>query len=142
MLTDLQWLESCLQKRFDLDERGRIRTGEPEAVPRFVLARSRHGNTWRFRQDLPPRVIMDLARYAGKENPLGPQVLENLPPERLEPMRQTLLGAGIDSRLERFRVHRRQDDSATTLTPWKDRQAGEAAISRGFEIFADLHQFV
>ena len=76
---------------FSHDDRGRLsKAGDPSDLPapRFYLGRSRHGNLWRFRSDLPRELVRDLARLAAREAPLQPG--SPAPPERLQAFRNLL----------------------------------------------------
>lgn len=75
----------------------RVRETDGAVAPRFYLGRSALGNVWRFRAELPPDVVVKLARLAGKERPLqsasdGAQggLSDPPPPERAEAFRQVL----------------------------------------------------
>ena len=83
-------MELHLRCLYTHDAQGRVsRQREPGGprCPRFHLGRTRLGNLWRFRDDLPSDAIRQLARYAAKERPLDS---EHTPPERIEPIRRVL----------------------------------------------------
>ena len=70
---------------FTSDPTGRLlRAREPGGAraPRFYLGRSSHEDLWRFRDDL--------SRLAGKERPLG---LDLVPPERLTALSRVVVAA-------------------------------------------------
>jgi GNAT superfamily N-acetyltransferase len=88
--TELDWMELHLRCLHQHDEHGRIvRTRQPNTWPSplFHLGRTRLGNLWRFRDDLDPHAIRELARLAGREPALG---ADHAPPERLQAMRSVL----------------------------------------------------
>ena len=88
--TELDWMELHLRCLHQHDARGRIvRTRQPSEWPSplFHLGRTRLGNLWRFRDDLDPHAIRELARLAGREPALAPG---HPPPERLEAIRSVL----------------------------------------------------
>jgi GNAT superfamily N-acetyltransferase len=67
---DRELIETQVQALYVHDEVGRIvRTNEPDhnPAPRFFLGRTREGNVWRFREDLPARLARELAALAAKE---------------------------------------------------------------------------
>jgi len=86
-LNDLDLLQLHLAALFVLDERGRIarcRGERPPPPPRLHLARSRPGNLWRLRADLPRATLRRLATLASREAAgLGA-------PERLGELRRAL----------------------------------------------------
>jgi len=86
---DLSVYATLANRRFECDEAGRLSQypgGDAQAVPRFYLGRTVQGNVWRFSADVPRDVLIDLARWAGLERPLGPGGASGLvpppPPER------------------------------------------------------------
>jgi hypothetical protein len=90
-------LELHLRCLYTHDARGRmLRTREPggRPAPRFHLGRTRLGNLWRLRADLPAAEVRALARLAAREAPLGDASASSgvapPPPERLEPFRRAL----------------------------------------------------
>ncbi len=89
---DLDWMELHLRCLYHHDANDRIvRTRQPNGWPSplFHLGRTRLGNLWRFRDDLDPAAIRELARLAGRE-PSFPADGEHPPPLRLEAMRSVL----------------------------------------------------
>jgi hypothetical protein len=59
---------------FRHDERGRtvaVNQWDGGELPRFYLARTTRGNTWRIRADVPDDTAMALQRLAAEEPPLG-----------------------------------------------------------------------
>lgn len=89
-VTDLDWMALRSEVMFTQDVRGRLLlTREPSgaAAPRFYLGRSRHGNLWRFRADLAPEQIRDLARLAAREAAL-PE--DGSAPARMQAFRDVL----------------------------------------------------
>ena len=61
--SDKQLMQLVANTLFTYDQTGRmLRVNEPEGdiAPRFFLGRTREGNTWRFRHDLPMKVIQRL----------------------------------------------------------------------------------
>lgn len=78
----IAWLE----RTHPVDARGRMHARP--GTPRFVFVRTPLGCVWRFREDLPPDLVGDLARLAGREP--GARDLAAAPPERIEPMRVRL----------------------------------------------------
>lgn len=92
--TDVDWMELHLRCLHEHDANGRLlRTRQPDGGPSplFHLGRTRLGNLWRFRADLAPAIVRELARLAGREPPLAPG---HPPPERLEAMRSLLRSVG------------------------------------------------
>ncbi len=70
MPSDLELMELQAEALFTHDQNGRIRyTNEPGATPapRFFLGRTKHGNIWRFRYDLPDDVVRELDALAASE---------------------------------------------------------------------------
>jgi GNAT superfamily N-acetyltransferase len=69
-LTPLQLMELHINTLYVIDSDGRLRSvnelGEPQP-PRFYMGRTRHGNLWRFRHDLPTEVIAALDRLCRSE---------------------------------------------------------------------------
>jgi len=92
-VNDLEWMERQIRCLFQHDGNGRIvRTRQPNRWPSplFFLGRTPLGNLWRFRDDLEPAVIRELARLVGMEAPLQ----EGHPlPERIEAIRSVLRSA-------------------------------------------------
>ena len=79
-----------METLFEHDAQGRIvRNREPSGArpPRFYLGRSRLGNVWRMRDDLPGDAVNRLSRLAGKEPPADEQFTA---PERSEAFRDVL----------------------------------------------------
>lgn len=89
-MNDLDWMELHLRCLYHHDANDRIvRTRQPNGWPcgLFHLGRTALGNLWRFRDDLEPAAIRELARLAGKEGPLP----DGHPaPERMEAIRSVL----------------------------------------------------
>ncbi len=89
-MSDLEWMELHLRCLYHHDGNDRIvRTRQPNGWPSplFHLGRTSLGNLWRFRDDLEPAAIRELARLAGKEGPLPEG---HPPPERMEAIRSVL----------------------------------------------------
>lgn len=89
---DLDWMELHLRCLYHHDANDRIvRTRQPNGWPSplFHLGRTSLGNLWRFRDDLEPAAIRELARLAGRESAI-PADGQHSPPERLEAMRSVL----------------------------------------------------
>jgi len=112
-------LES-LQAHYTFDANGRIvgvRAGG--VLPRFVLGRAAEGCVWRFRSDLDDRIVVSLARLAGREPgarfdgelPAPPErlvalgrLLDAAPPGQGEAHRELVTRAGVTcGELWRFR---------------------------------------
>jgi len=78
---------------FTHDARGRIvRVNEPDGdvAPRFYLGRTKDGNIWRVRHDLPEAVVAQLEALASSE-PIPRDLRELLqPPVQLEALKQAL----------------------------------------------------
>ena len=92
-MNDLEWMELHLRCLFQHDGNGRtVRTRQPNGWPSplFVLGRTPLGNLWRFRDDLEPAVVRELARLVGMEAPLQEG---HPPPERIEAIRSVLRSA-------------------------------------------------
>jgi len=92
-VNDLEWMELHLRCLFQHDGNGRtVRTRQPNGWPSplFVLGRTPLGNLWRFRDDLEPAVVRELARLVGMEAPLQEG---HPPPERIEAIRSVLRSA-------------------------------------------------
>ncbi|MGI8826748.1 MAG: GNAT family N-acetyltransferase [Chloroflexota bacterium] len=69
-ISDLQLLETQIDALFTHDLDGRIRSiNEPggASAPRFFLGRTRTGNVWRFRQDLPEDTVRRLESLVANE---------------------------------------------------------------------------
>lgn len=59
---------------FTHDAQGRIVTSnepDPEQAPRLFLGRTKEGNVWRFRDDLPAEIVSRLEAVLASEPPLG-----------------------------------------------------------------------
>ncbi|MBW2242922.1 MAG: GNAT family N-acetyltransferase [Deltaproteobacteria bacterium] len=74
------------------DELGRLTAwnavaGEDATAPAFFFGRTRHGNSWRMRNDLPDELVRELARLASAERTTDD--LEAMP-ERLPALRERL----------------------------------------------------
>jgi GNAT superfamily N-acetyltransferase len=72
-MSDLQLLQLQAEALFTHDGRGRIlHANEPEGdrAPRFFFARSREGNLWRCRDDVPEEMVRALDAFAAAE-PVG-----------------------------------------------------------------------
>lgn len=66
-LTPLQLLRLHVAALFSLDERGRLaRVNEPDGgpAPRLFLGRTREGDAWWFRHDVPEDVVLELRAVA------------------------------------------------------------------------------
>jgi hypothetical protein len=65
---DLEWMDIQIAALFVSDTDGRLRyNAEPgygeselDPAPRFFMGRTREGNRWRFRRDLPDALVRDL----------------------------------------------------------------------------------
>ena len=91
--TDLEWMELHLRCLYQHDANDRmVRTRQPNAWPSplFHLTRTPLGNLWRFRDDLDPAAIRELARLCGREPAFAGSASEHPPPERLEAIRSVL----------------------------------------------------
>lgn len=109
MTSELDYAVTYLETRFPMNSRERLELREesPEPVPFFVLARTRLGCVWRFREDLPGATIRELSKLAGREPPLQSPLEDAPPPEREEPMARVLRGAGMTALVLRdLVVHR------------------------------------
>ena len=74
-----------------VDEQGRIDgSGVGGVLPRFVLGRAAEGCVWRFRFDLPPDLVVALARLAGRERGASFDGELPAPPERLVALERLL----------------------------------------------------
>jgi hypothetical protein len=71
MLTDQELMALHVQALFTHDARSRLlRVNEPDGggtAPRLFLGRTRAGNLWRFRADLPDSLIQELATLCADE---------------------------------------------------------------------------
>jgi GNAT superfamily N-acetyltransferase len=91
----LSQMEQHLRCLYVHDAVGRIHSiREPASPrpPRFHLGRTRLGNLWRFRDDLPSSLVRDLSRLVGREPGLAPgwPAHGRHPPERIEALRRLL----------------------------------------------------
>src|SRR3954447_21991194 len=78
---------------FTRDAAGRILTSnetDPERAPRLFLGRTRDGNVWRFRDDLSPDLVTELARLCREE--------PSLSDPRQRPVRFDALQATLEAR--------------------------------------------
>jgi hypothetical protein len=69
-MTDRELIEAQVEALYVHDENGcLLRTNEPDPAPapRFFLGRTREGNIWRVREDLPDRLARGLAAAASRE---------------------------------------------------------------------------
>ncbi len=69
-LSDLELLELQIDALWTHDADGRIRqSNEPDGdpAPRFFFARTREGNRWRFRYDVPAEIVSQLEHLAASE---------------------------------------------------------------------------
>jgi hypothetical protein len=77
--TDLALMELHVEALYRRTSEGRLletREEEPVRAPRFFIGRTRRGNLWRFRDDLPASLVRDLDALAAAE-----PVLPELPRE-------------------------------------------------------------
>ena len=89
-LTDLQLIDIEIDALFTHDTRRRIvrvneHDGEP--APRFFFGRTRQGNVWRVRHDVPQHIAQRLETLAAAE-PVGDDL--HLPPVRFDAMHDAL----------------------------------------------------
>jgi len=73
-LSDLELLELQIDALWTHDADGRIRrSNEPDGdpAPRFFLGRTREGNRWRFRYDVPAEIVSQLEQLAASEPVTG-----------------------------------------------------------------------
>lgn len=71
-LTDLELMDVEIDALFTRDPAGRIVAhnepdGDPDPAPRFFLGRTRQGNTWRVRHDVPEGTARELEALAAAE---------------------------------------------------------------------------
>ena len=100
-MSDLQLLRLQADALFTHDKRGRmLRVNEPEGerTPRFFFARSREGNIWRYRDDLPKEALQALdalatAETVGEDLRAAPRNLDSF----LTALGGTQEGASIES---------------------------------------------
>lgn len=88
--SDLDMMAMQMQTLFRMDERGQLMAvNEPGAplAPRFFLGRTRQGNLWRFRHDLPADLVAELDRLCRAE-PLAADL--SAPPVGYAAMRAVL----------------------------------------------------
>lgn len=67
---DRELMEAQLDVLYQYDSAGRmLRTNEPNGAiaPMFAMGRTRHGNLWRFRADLPDSLMADLDAICRRE---------------------------------------------------------------------------
>ena len=89
-LTDLEFAEIDVDTVFTHDARGRIvRQNEPdgELAPRFLFGRTRVGNNWRVRYDVPDETARRLDELAASE-PVGDDLTS--PPVHSDAMHEAL----------------------------------------------------
>lgn len=94
--TDLERMVLQIEALFTHDTAGRIvAVNEPDGgpAPVFFLGRTRRGNLWRIRHDLPPDLARQLAELAANE-PVQADLRAE--PRSLPAMREALRQAGID----------------------------------------------
>lgn len=87
MLTDLELMSIHLRALFTNNAESRLLfVNEPDSAvapaPRLFLGRTRVGNVWRFRADLPENLIQDLDALCADEPPLNTEF--NEPPRHVE----------------------------------------------------------
>lgn len=93
MLNDLDLMSIHVRALFTHDAELRLLAiNEPDAAvapaPRLFLGRTRAGNVWRFRADLPENLIQELDSLCAGESPLSTDLKE--PPRYAERYRQLL----------------------------------------------------
>lgn len=69
-MSERELLEAQVEALYVHEENGRLlRTNEPDPLPapRFFLGRTREGNIWRVRHDLPERLARELEGLASRE---------------------------------------------------------------------------
>jgi hypothetical protein len=109
--TGLGAVLDTLTAHYTFDAKGRIVSLHDGGVlPRFVLGRAAEGCVWRFRSDLNERIVVSLARLAGREPgarfdgelPAQPErlvalgrLLDGTPPGRGEVHRELVTRAGV-----------------------------------------------
>lgn len=92
--TGLDAVLDALDAHYTFDANGRIVGPRDGGVlPRFVLGRAAEGCVWRFRSDLEDRVVVSLARLAGREPGARFDGELPAPPERLVALERLLDGA-------------------------------------------------
>jgi GNAT superfamily N-acetyltransferase len=87
MLTDLELMNIHVRALFTHDTKSRLLfANEPDSAvtlaPRLFLGRTRAGNVWRFRSDLPEILIQELNPLCADEPPVNAEF--NEPPRYLE----------------------------------------------------------
>ena len=95
MLSDLELMELQVQALFTHDGNGLLRhINEPAgaSAPRFFLGRTRDGDLWRFRHDLPEDIVGRLDDLCASE-PIPSKLDE--PPVHLESIRRILQAYGV-----------------------------------------------
>jgi hypothetical protein len=98
-----------VESRFPANLQGRLelRDTGSEPTPLFLLARTRLGCLWRFREDLVGAPVRELSKLAGREAPVRLPVEAAPPPERVEPMARVLRDAGMQVEVARDLLLRR-----------------------------------
>ncbi len=82
-ISDPQLLEMQIDALFTHDPNGRMRSiNEPggDPAPRFFLGRTRAGNKWRFRYDVPEDVVCRLEELAANE-PVDDDLVRGIGPD-------------------------------------------------------------
>src|SRR5690242_1513401 len=81
MLTDLELISIHVRALFTHDTESRLLVvNEPDSAvapaPRFFLGRTRAGNVWRFRADLPENLTQELDLLCADEPPVNTEFRE------------------------------------------------------------------
>jgi GNAT superfamily N-acetyltransferase len=87
MLTDLELMNIHIRAAFTHDTESRLLlinepSGAATPAPRLFLGRTRAGNVWRFRADLPDKLCEELDAFCADEPPVNTEF--NEPPRHLE----------------------------------------------------------
>lgn len=87
MPTDLELMNIHVRALFTQTQGARLLfvsepNGAPIPTPRLYLGRTRAGNVWRFRADVPENIVKELNGLCADEPPLAVEF--NVPPRHLE----------------------------------------------------------
>lgn len=138
MLTDLELMSIHVRALFTHDAESRLLSvNEPDGAvapaPRLFLGRTRAGNVWRFRADLPGNLVRELDSLCAGEPPSGTEF--DQPPRHVEGYARLLEQHAPVGRVSAGPAYRFPEDIAPAGHAFALTENDAAKLQGGFEEF-------